>query len=264
MVGRHRVVLVTGATGAIGQAIAAGVASLAGYDLIVVGRDRARIQRVAMELERSTGRKKIRSEVVDLSSHESIRALGQRLDGCLDVLVNVAAVAPRRRQETDAGIEVQLATNVLGYVWMTRELLPALQRGERARVVNVASYWAGELDIDDLEFEHRRYDSGVAYRQSKQANRMLTVAWSRRLAEYGISVNSCHPGDVNSRLSNDLGFGGSESPDQGAATPLWLATGSELEGLTGGYFEHNQPCPCQFSSDLSAIEKLDAACEAYP
>jgi len=79
----------------------------------------------------------------------------------------------------------------------------------------VASYWAGDLDIDDLEFKHRPYSNGAAYRQSKQANRMLTVAFAERLAEHRISVNACHPGDVNSNLSNDLGFGGHESPGEG-------------------------------------------------
>jgi NAD(P)-dependent dehydrogenase (short-subunit alcohol dehydrogenase family) len=53
---------------------------------------------------------------------------------------------------------------------------------------------------------------------------MLTVAFATRLQPYGVKVNACHPGDVNSRLSNDLGFGGQTTPDKGADTPVWLAT----------------------------------------
>ncbi len=53
---------------------------------------------------------------------------------------------------------------------------------------------------------------------------MLTVACASRLKSYGVTVNACHPGDVNSRLSNDLGLGGQTTPDEGADTPVWLAT----------------------------------------
>jgi NAD(P)-dependent dehydrogenase (short-subunit alcohol dehydrogenase family) len=90
--------------------------------------------------------------------------------------------------------------------------------------VNVASYWAGGLDLGDLEFKRRPYDNDQAYRQSKQADRMLSVAFAERLREHRVWVNACHPGDVRSRLSANLGFGGHETPEQGAATPVWLAT----------------------------------------
>jgi len=41
------------------------------------------------------------------------------------------------------------------------------------------------LEFDDLEFKRRRYDNDEAYRQSKQADRMLTVAaLYERLADY--------------------------------------------------------------------------------
>jgi NAD(P)-dependent dehydrogenase (short-subunit alcohol dehydrogenase family) len=263
MTDRPHVALVTGATGAIGRAIAAGLAALSNTELIVVGRDPGRLRQLVADLSSEAGHARIRGELVDLSSHESIVALAGRLDGPLDVLVNNAAIAPPRRQVTDRGIELVFATNVLGYVWMTKELLPALRRTERARVVNVASYWAGDLDLEDLEFKRRVYDNDLAYRQSKQANRMLTAAWSARLRIDGISVNSCHPGDVNSRLSNDLGFGGSESPADGAATPLLLATSLDVESVTGGYFEHGRKATCQFSSDPTKLDRLAQICDGY-
>jgi NAD(P)-dependent dehydrogenase (short-subunit alcohol dehydrogenase family) len=136
----------------------------------------------------------------------------------------------------------------------------ALARAAPARVVNVASYWAGDLDLHDLEFRRRRYDNGTAYRQSKQANRMLTVLEAERLAARGVSVNVCHPGDVNSTLSNSLGFGGSATPDEGAATPLWLATSPEVKDESGRYFERMRKVSCPFARDRESIERLDEAC----
>ena len=138
-----------------------------------------------------------------------------------------------------------------------------MRAGAPSRIVNVASYWAGGLDLSDLEFRHRHYDNDTAYRQSKQANRMLTTAFAGRLAPFNITVNSCHPGDVNSALSNSMGFGGHETPDQGAATPVWLSTSLEVEGITGKYFEHKKEITCGFSRDRKSVEELFEICRRY-
>ncbi len=130
-------------------------------------------------------------------------------------------------------------------------------------MINVASYWAGDLDLDDLEFNRRPYRNGTAYRQSKQANRMLTVAFAERLRPRGIAVNACHPGDVHSKLSHDLGFGGSMTPEEGAATPVWLATSPAGIENTGQYFAHLRQERCRFADNQQAIKSLYAACARY-
>jgi len=129
--------------------------------------------------------------------------------------------------------------------------------------VNVASYWAGDLDLDDLEFRRRPYNNNTAYRQSKQANRMLTVAFAERFREHGVTFNACHPGDVNSSLSRDLGFGGHETSQQGARTPAWLATDAIGQEETGKYFENMQMRRCRFGEDSDAVNALYEACMAY-
>ena len=128
-------------------------------------------------------------------------------------------------------------------------LTEQLRHGSDARIVNVASYWAGGLDLGDLEFKRRPYNNDAAYRQSKQADRMLSVAFGRRLQPLGITVNACHPGDVNSTLSNSLGFGGHQSADSGAETPVWLAVGETGGQYTGKYFEHQRDVSCVFGRD---------------
>ena len=260
---QNRVALVTGATGAIGKAIALGIAEQPGYRVVLLCRDVHKAEKAVIEIVALTGNEQVGFEIVDVSSRDSIEALARRLQHPVHVLVNNAAATPRRRLETAARIEMQFATNVLGYFWLTRALLEHLRAGSPARVVNVASYWAGDLDLDDLEFKHRPYSNGVAYRQSKQANRMLTVAFAERLRGDGISVNACHPGDVNSNLSNDLGFGGHESPAEGARTPVWLATDPVGQNETGKYFEHMQMQRCRFGEDKEKVERLYQACKAY-
>lgn len=116
-----------------------------------------------------------------------------------------------------------------------------------AQIVNVASYWASDLDLDDLEFKRHCYHNGTAYRQPKQANRMLTAAIAEQLQPFNITVNACHSGNVNSQLSNNLGFGGHESSDEGAETSVWLATSPEGQEKTGAYFEHRQQTSDRFT-----------------
>lgn len=255
--------LVTGATGAIGEAIARGLATDDKREVVLVARNRDKAERAVQRIRRETGNSLVRFELADLSRGDAIRDLAARWDGPLHILVNNAAITPREREESPEGVELQFATNVLSYFRMIRAFTPYLLAAKGAQVVNVASYWAGGLDLDDLEFRRRRYNNDAAYRQSKQADRILSTAFSERLADQGICVNACHPGDVNSTLSNNLGFGGHQSPDEGADTPVWLAIGSAGTVTTGRYFENRRAAPCGFSKDRNTVERLFEACEAY-
>jgi NAD(P)-dependent dehydrogenase (short-subunit alcohol dehydrogenase family) len=261
---RHAVV--TGANGVIGLAIAQGLAD-AGFDVTLIARDAGKGARARDVVVGAHPDREVRLELTDLSSKASVRSLAERLDRPVHVLVNNAAVAPRARRETEEGIELSFATNVLGYVWMTEALRPRLEDAARpdapARVINVASYWAGGLDVDDLEFRRRRYDNDAAYRQSKQANRMLTVAFAERWSPARVTVHACHPGDVASRLASDLGFGGHQTAEECAETPVWLASCDEAAHRTGGYYARRRLASCEFAHDRSAIERLWSACAAY-
>lgn len=252
--------MVTGANGAIGLAISKKLAE-AGHRVVMVCRHPGRGEAAVEAVRRVTGSDRVELRLADLGRLASIRELAADFEGPLDVLVNNAASTPRVRTVTPEGIEVNFATNVLGYVWMMSAFRGALASAAPSRIVNVASYWAGGLDLSDLQFERRRYDNGTAYRQSKQADRMLTVAFAERFADDGISVNSCHPGEVNSKLSNALGFGGHETPEEGAATVVWLATDPAGGDHTGHYFVNSAEAHCHFSHDRSTIEALVALCD---
>jgi NAD(P)-dependent dehydrogenase (short-subunit alcohol dehydrogenase family) len=257
-----KVALVTGATGAIGKAIAHQLAAR-NFHVIMAVRDAAKAQKVVEEIIDRSKNPYVKYELVDLALQSNIQALVDCWKGPLNVLVNNAAVTPRTRQETAEGIEMMFATNVLGYFRMTLSFRDVLSESAPARIIDVASYWAGGLDSQDLEFKSRRYNNGTAYRQSKQANRMLVAAWSERLKSMGITINACHPGDVNSTLSHNLGFGGSQTPAQGAETPVWLATSPTIEGITGRYFEYRKEASCRFSEDSKAVETLFKLCWDY-
>ena len=257
------IVLVSGATGVIGGAIARELAAIPNYEVVLLARDEDRAKKTTNDIRRATGNDNVRCVLGDLARRRSIQALADAWEGSLHVLVNDAGVAPRQRETTLEGIELTFATNVLGYLWMTDAFAPYLERSAPARVVNVASYWAGELELDDLELRRRCFDNHTAYRQSKQANRMLTVALAERLEGTGVTVNACHPGDPSSVLSRNLGFGGSQRPADAARTPVMLARGELGAGTTGRYFEHGREARCQFARDRAAIQRLYEICLAY-
>ena len=92
---------------------------------------------------------------------------------------------------------------------------------------------------------------------------MLSAVLAEELSPHKVSVVSCHPGDVNSKLSNDLGFGGHESPDQGAMTPVWLAQLPFDELRTGKYYAHKSVESCSFSQDMKSARELYDICNGY-
>lgn len=253
---------ITGATGAIGNAIATQLAAQ-GFHVVLITRNPEKSARSVDKIKTKTGNDNVRFEIADLSKRMSIQSLAASWSEPLHILINNAAISPPNRLETTEGIELQFATNVLGYFWMTELFSPILAESSPARIINVASYWAGGLDLGDLEFKKRSYHNHESYRQSKQANRMLTPIFARNLEHANVTVNACHPGDVNSSLSNSLGFGGSQSPDEGAKTPVWLASSESVHNITGKYFEHQKIIPCPFGSNLINAQQLYEICQSY-
>ena len=188
--------------------------------------------------------------------------MARRIKEPVDILVNNVAAAPVKKLTNRYGIEIQWATNVLSYYWMICAFESHLLQADSPRIVNVASYWAGGLNLDDPEFERRAYNNDTAYRQSKQADRMMTYGFAEKFSGK-ISVNTCHPGDANSKLSNDLGFGGSESAVQAAKTPVYLALSPEVSGISGAYFVNRKISSCQFQSKKYEIARLMQICGNY-
>jgi NAD(P)-dependent dehydrogenase (short-subunit alcohol dehydrogenase family) len=226
------------------------------------------------EIVRATGNLQVQAMPVDLSSQSSIRRFARGFLATypeLHVLVNNAGVyLPERRLSLD-GIETTWATNVLGYHLLSRLLLERLKASAPARIVNVASTFADSLDLTDPEFHRRPYDGVTAYRQSKQANRMLTWALASRLAGTGVTANAVHPGGVATGIYRELrGVKGAlvrgwvrlikVSPRKGADSPTWLATSPDVAGVSGKFWASRREVPCIFR-DPSALERLWELCE---
>uniref|UniRef100_A0A6U3AQ47 Uncharacterized protein n=2 Tax=Lotharella globosa TaxID=91324 RepID=A0A6U3AQ47_9EUKA len=279
---RGKVVVVTGATGSIGKEIAFGLAAR-GAEVVLAARNIPKAQNVAKEIIKRTKNKNIRIEQVDLSSPVSISSFASRLSSSppegakIDVLVNNAAVITSKKTLTPDGLELQFATNVLSYFLLSTLLRPLLRNAAQSskdskkgsfspsRIVNVASYAAGGLDINDLNYEKRRYDSNGAYMASKQANRMISRAAAERFKDDGIIVHSCHPGVTTSNILREFGMAqGFESADAAAATPIFLASYEPASQLgTGKFWKDCREAGCEFVRNKKAVDTLWDKCKAY-
>lgn len=266
-------VIITGPTSGIGREIAIQLAAQ-GAELVLACRDTQRGERVAEQIASSAHSNKGIVLHVDTAIPESIREFARECRERfprIDVLINNAGIYQRKRLENAHGIELTFATNVLGYFLLTNELLGLLRRSAPARIVNVASSFATEPDLDDLQFEKRPYEGRNAYSQSKACDRMLTWAFARRLEGSGVTVNAMAPGLVQTRLYRNttmrirlilrvVGMFRGRSVAKGADTATWLASAPEIEGRTGRFFEQRREIPCKFKN-VEAEEKLWNICE---
>jgi len=110
-----KTVLISGGTGAIGKAIARLIAMKQNYKVVILARNMPKAKTTVAELKASSGNPDISFLIANLSSKQEIRKLAAAWTGPLDILINNAGTTPRQRLETAAGIEMQFATNVLGY-----------------------------------------------------------------------------------------------------------------------------------------------------
>ena len=267
-------VVITGPTSGVGKEIAMGLAAM-GAELILACRDIKKGNQTAAEIARRTGSSKLVVMKIDTSSQKSIRQFGgefRRRYRRLDVLVNNAAGNRGMLPKVNSadGIELTFATNVVGYFLLTNELLDVLKKSAPARIVNVASEYASDLDLDDLQFETRAFESFRAYAQSKACDRMLTWAFARRLDGSGVTANAMTPGlitetglyrnaaaELMTRLTQ---YSGGRTSAQGADTAVWLASSPDLEGVTSKFYEERKAHACQFRNKKNE-EKLWNICE---
>jgi NAD(P)-dependent dehydrogenase (short-subunit alcohol dehydrogenase family) len=268
-------VLITGATSGIGEEAALQLARQ-GASLILPCRNLERGNATADAIARATGGARPDVLECDTGDQRSIRRCAAEVRAKfdrLDVLVNDAGTQHEERRLSPDGIEATFATNVLGYFLLTNELLDLLKASAPSRIVNVASTYAGGLDLEDLELTRRPYGNIPAYKQSKQANRMLTWALARRLKGTSVTANAMSPGLVMTGLYRDMtGFRrlfmralskvAGRTIAQGADTAVWLATSPEVLGISNKFWDQRKERRCEFRDEASE-ERLWKICETY-
>lgn len=222
--------LVTGATGGIGRAIALGAAAR-GATVLAFARSADKLAGLLLEAH---GPGRIVPHVVDLSLMRDIRRAAADVvrEGRLDVLANNVGLMCHDFERTVEGVELGLATNLLGH-W---ELYGALRRGgaldARSAIISMSSggMYGAKLELPALEAaDAASHDGFLAYAQHKRAQVELTRYWNGQGPD-APRAWVMHPGwvDTDGVRTALPGFrklfrSVLRSADEGADTALWLA-----------------------------------------
>ena len=179
------VIIVTGATGAIGGA-AVQMLRQRGHEVIGTSRR-----------PDSQG-----WYTLDVSRPDSIVAFVQKLteEGIrLDGLLNNAGTLQREYHVTPDGFELVTATNYLGTYLLTRKLLPMMNEGAHVVCTASLSCYVARLGKDFFDLSADNYRQIKAYSNSKMALVYFAQELHRRYGKH-LHVNLTDPGIVNSRM----------------------------------------------------------------
>lgn len=190
---------------------------------------------------------------LDLGSRANIRAFALRFletERPLHLLINNAGVMIPMRRETTDGFEEHFGVNHLGHFLLTNLLLESLRAAGGARVVCVSStamqFASLTPELEDLNWEKRKFSGWRAYGDSKLMNAMFSVELTRRRQSEGIVSNALHPGVVtDTELARDqpwymnlvgiFALPVAKDVTRGAATTMLAATAPEYATRGGVY-----------------------------
>ncbi|MGB6209209.1 oxidoreductase [Mycobacterium sp.] len=249
---QERTFVITGANSGLGAVTARAIAD-AGGQVIMACRDVEKANTVAADIGT---RAQVRH--LDLGDLASVREFAASL-GDVDTLINNAGVMAVPKCCTVDGFESQIGINHLGHFALTGLLIERI----RDRVVTMSSglHVLGSIDLDDLNWEQRRYRRMRAYGASKLANLLFAYELQRRLTLAGSRVLSvaAHPGYAATNLQGHTesfldpimlftkGF--AQSAQMGALSEIYAATGPvESGGYYGPKRLHGYPRRVQSSA----------------
>jgi NAD(P)-dependent dehydrogenase (short-subunit alcohol dehydrogenase family) len=190
---KGQVAVVTGAARGIGEAISKQLASM-GATVILVARDKARLDQVRREIEAAGG--SAQTAPLDLLDEAFIAQLGKTIQsrhGRCDILVNNAGIGLIGKplvEMAPTDWDTLMGTNLRGPYLMIRALAPMMIAAQSGHIINISSL-AGKNPLPN----------GAAYSASKWGLNGLTYSVAEELRPYNIRVSVVAPGSVNTGFS---------------------------------------------------------------
>ncbi|MEH6634888.1 MAG: SDR family NAD(P)-dependent oxidoreductase [Halioglobus sp.] len=251
-----KLAVVTGASAGLGVETSRALAA-AGAAVLMLARDATKLEAAAQNLREGIPGAQLHTAIMDLADLSSVRAAAADIlvaHPQIAMLINNAGIMACPLAHTAQGFELQFGTNHLGHFLFTCLLAPALLAGAPARVIALSSagHKMANVDFDDPSYAQRSYDKWQAYGESKTANALFAVALDQRLGERGVRCFAVHPGAIMTDLGRHMDQADYEllmarvpegqemafkTVGQGAATSVWAATTTELDGCGGWYLE---------------------------
>ena len=260
---RGKRILVTGVSAGLGIETAR---SLAAHGAYVVGaaRDLSKAEGATAQVRKDAAATGGGFELIelDLASLGSVRACADALlakGEPFDVVIANAGVMATPFGHTADGFETQFGTNHLGHFVLINRIASLIR--DRGRLINLASsgHRYADVDLNDPNFEHTKYEPFVAYGRSKTANILFTVGFDKRHRNRGVRAAAVHPGGIRTDLARHMDASAMQALvetinqqlakegkgpfqfktiPQGAATSVWAAVVAPAEEIGGQYCEN--------------------------
>ena len=201
--------VVTGATSGVGYQTAKRLAQ-GGAHLVIVCRNCDKAGGVKQELE-TAFHTRVDVVTADFSRLTDVRKAAEEILANyprIDVLINNAGIHNTHRTLTEDGIETVFAVNHIASFLFTRLLLQRMIESAPSRIIQINSegHRFGGLDINDLNWDKRRYKGLQGYGAAKVAQLLTVWELADRLKGTGVTINAVHPGEVKTNIGMNNGF----------------------------------------------------------
>jgi NAD(P)-dependent dehydrogenase (short-subunit alcohol dehydrogenase family) len=221
-------VFITGSTDGLGRG-AAETLIAEGHGVVLHARSKERASALADLAPRAAG-----IAIGDLASAAQTRAIAEQVNkiGRMDAVIHNAGIYREpARGTTPEGHAKVLAVNVLAPYLLTG----LIERPDRLVYLSSGMHRSGEGDLDDIDWQSRRWDTNRAYAESKLYVTALAFAVARRWPK--VFSNAVDPGWVPTKMG---GRGAPDDLEQGHLTQTWLATSADPAARVSGKYWHHR------------------------
>lgn len=236
----QKTILITGATDGIGLETAKMLVSQ-GHKVLLHGRNPAKLEKAAKDLDALPGEGQVESCLADLSCMDEVEVLANAVaerHARIDVLINNAGVLLVADPLTREGLDVRFAVNTFAPCLLTKLLLPIL--GKSGRVVNLSSASQTPVNLEALAGRVELHVDMVAYAQSKLALTMWSRIVGHELKESGPVIVAVNPGSLlaSKMVKEAFGMIGKDIRI-GADILCRAALSDEFSTAAGQYFDND-------------------------